>query len=141
MHPAETERDPSVVHGVSTRTKLLTAMAVIAFTALLPRHLQRMYLIPSGVVILLWAFCRMPFKFALKRLIIAELFILGVGALWLVSPAAGPIFLSAFVKSNLCIVTLLLLTWTTPFHELLQELRRWSFPSIMLTTLALMYRY
>ena len=66
---------------------------------------------------------------------------MGLGLLWLMNPAAGPIFLSAIVKSNLCVLTLLLLTWTTPFHELLQQLRRWSFPVIMLTTLALMYRY
>jgi cobalt/nickel transport system permease protein len=36
---------------------------------------------------------------------------------------------------------MLLLTWTTPFHEILQELRRCYMPTVMVTTLALMYRY
>ena len=44
-------------------------------------------------------------------------------------------------KSNLCILALLVLGWTTPFPELLQALRRLRLPSVMLTTLALMYRY
>lgn len=121
--------------------KVLTAVCIIAFTSLLPRHVGTLYGIPFVAVLLVWAISRMPWKFAVKRLLVAEVFIVGLALLWLVNPAAGPIFLSAIVKSNLCILTLLLLTWTTPFHELLQQLRRWSFPVIMLTTLALMYRY
>ena len=38
-------------------------------------------------------------------------------------------------------MTLLWLTWTTPFQEILQILRRIGFPAVMLTTLTLMYRY
>jgi cobalt/nickel transport system permease protein len=51
------------------------------------------------------------------------------------------VVLSAIIKSNLCVLTMLLLTWTTPFHEILAVLRRMRLPSVMLTTLALMYRY
>lgn len=141
MYPAETDGRPNPLRGVSTRTRLLVAIGVVAFTALLPQFSLWLYLIPAGVVAALWILCRMPLGFAFKRLAIAQAFMLGLGVLWLVSPSSGPVFLSAFVKSNLCIITLLLLTWTTPFHELLQQLRRWSFPAVMLTTLALMYRY
>jgi cobalt/nickel transport system permease protein len=59
----------------------------------------------------------------------------------LFSPQAAPIFLSTFFKSNLCVLTMLLLTWTTPFEDMLHELRRMRFPPVMLTTLALMSRY
>jgi cobalt/nickel transport system permease protein len=45
------------------------------------------------------------------------------------------------LKSNLCVFAMLLLTWTTPFQDILAELRRLHFPHVMLTTLALMYRY
>jgi len=51
------------------------------------------------------------------------------------------VVIAAIIKSNLCVLTMLLLTWTTPFLEILQELRRLRLPTIMLTTLALMYRY
>src|SRR5438270_11265768 len=59
----------------------------------------------------------------------------------MVRGAAGPILLCSIVKSDLCVFTISLLTWTTPFQDVLQELRRWHFPVVMLTTLALMYRY
>ena len=59
----------------------------------------------------------------------------------LLTPAAAPVVLSTIVKSNLCALTLLLLTWTTPFQDILQALRRLRLPLVMLTTLALMYRY
>jgi cobalt/nickel transport system permease protein len=72
---------------------------------------------------------------------VVEVFILGIALLSLVRPAAAPVFFSTLLKSNLCVFAMLLLTWTTPFQDILQELRRVRFPSVMLTTLALMYRY
>jgi cobalt/nickel transport system permease protein len=117
------------------------ALVISTFTALLPRRPDMLYLIPAAALLLLWPFCRMPLGYALRRLLVVEAFILGIALLSLVSPAATPIFLSTLLKSNLCVFAMLLLTWTTPFQDLLQELRRVHFPSVMLTTLALMYRY
>jgi cobalt/nickel transport system permease protein len=74
-------------------------------------------------------------------LLLAQLFILGIGVLTLLHLSASSIFLSALAKSNLCVLAMLLLTWTTPFHEILRQLRRWHFPTVMAGTLALMYRY
>jgi len=85
--------------------------------------------------------CRMPITYALRRLLMAEFFILGLALLSFLAPSSAPVFLAAIIKSNLCIFTLLLLTWSTPFHELLQVLRELKLPTVMLTTLALMYRY
>jgi len=70
-----------------------------------------------------------------------EFFIIGIALLTLLRPSAAPVFVSAFIKSNLCVLAMLLLAWTTPFQDILQELRRLRLPSAMLTTLALMYRY
>jgi len=83
----------------------------------------------------------MPLGYALRRLLLMEVFILGIVLLSLVNPASAPIVFAAVIKSNLSVLALLLLTWTTPFDEILRELRRWRFPSVMLSTLALMYRY
>jgi cobalt/nickel transport system permease protein len=83
----------------------------------------------------------MSLRYTVRRLLVAETFILCIALLSLVAPSAGPIFLSTLLKSNLCVLTMLMLTWTTPFHDVLHELRRLRFPSVMLTTLALMYRY
>lgn len=44
-------------------------------------------------------------------------------------------------KSLLSIFTLLLLTSTTPFHEILKQLSRWGTPKLFIIILAFMYRY
>ncbi len=126
---------------VPPRLKLLGALLIILGIALLPRRPDRVYLVPTAFLIILWPLCRMPLNYALRRLLVAECFIVGIGLLSLLAPAGAPIFLSTVLKSNLCILTMLLLTWTTSFQDILQELRRLRFPSVMLTTLALMYRY
>jgi cobalt/nickel transport system permease protein len=83
----------------------------------------------------------MPFAYVWRRLLVVEVLVLSIALLSLLNPSATPIVLSAIIKSNLCILTLLMLTWTTPFYDILQELRRLHLPAVMLTTLMLMYRY
>jgi cobalt/nickel transport system permease protein len=142
MHlPDIDPRRGTAIHRTSPRLKLAFALAFVVLTALLPRHPSALYLVPAGALLLLWPFCRMPLAYALRRLVVAELFIVGIALLSLFAPAAMPIFLSALLKSNLCVLAMLLLTWTTPFHDILQELRRLRLPSVMLTTLTLMSRY
>ena len=121
--------------------KLLGALVLIVSVALLPRHLDKIYAVPGVILLSLWLFFRMSFWYAARRLLVAEFFILGIGVLSLVTPSAAPVFLSAFVKSNLCALALLLLTWTTPFHEILLVLRDFRIPAVLLTTLALLCRY
>lgn len=141
MHPREIERGRTWLHRASPRLKLAVALLVIIPTALLPRHPDPLYWIPTGILLLLWPLARMPVRHALRRLCVVELFILGIALLALIHPESAPIFWATLFKSNLCVFAMLLLTWTTPFHDVLQELRSWHFPAVMLTTLALMYRY
>jgi cobalt/nickel transport system permease protein len=142
MHPPETEPDRrALLHRVSPRLKLAVAMVIIIATTLLPRHPDALYFVPAGVLLCLWLASRMPVVFAVRRLMVAELFILGIVLLSSLTPSAGPMILSVVLKSNLCVFTMLLLTWTTPFQEILRVLRRLRLPVVMLTTLALMYRY
>jgi cobalt/nickel transport system permease protein len=126
---------------VPPRLKLFAAIGLISVTALLPRHPTWLYLGPAAILLLLWPICRMPLGYTLRRLLVVEFFILGIALLSVLSPAARPFFFSALFKSNLCVFAMLLMTWTTPFQETLQELRRLRLPAVMLTTLALMYRY
>lgn len=129
------------VHRASPRWKLALALAIITGTALLPRRPDALYLVPGLVLSLLWLITRMPLRYALRRLLLAQAFILGIAGLSLLSPSALPSFAATVLKSNLCVFTLFLLTWTTPFYQILQVLRQLRVPSVMLTTLALMYRY
>jgi len=142
MHlPGTESRRRTLLHRAWPRLKLAAALVIIAGTALLPRRPDALYLVPAAVLAGLWLVCRMPLLYTLRRLLVAQVFILGIAVLALLSPAGRPVFLATLAKSNLCILALLVLTWTTPFPELLQALRRLRLPPVMLTTLALMYRY
>ena len=44
-------------------------------------------------------------------------------------------------KTTLCLLTMLLLSNTTPFSEILGVMRRAHVPALLVSTLALMYRY
>ncbi len=142
MHLPETERRRShLLHRLPARLKLIAAVLLITATALLPRQPDSLYFLPAGLLLLLWPLARMPVGYTLRRLAVIEFFILGIALLSLLRPSAAPVFFAALLKSNLCVLTMLLLTWTTPFQDILQELRRFRLPVVMLNTLALMYRY
>jgi len=142
MRLPETESRPcTALHRASPRVKLVAALMLAAFTALLPRRLGPVYFAPAAVLGGLWLASRMPLLYGLRRLLLAQTFILGIALLCLFSPSARPGFPATVCKSNLCVLALLVLGWTTPFPELLQALRRMRLPAVMLTSLALMYRY
>jgi len=84
---------------------------------------------------------RIPFGYLGRRLLWMEPFVLGVGVLTLLQPEGWKVFLGIVVKSTLSLVTMVLLANTTPFAEILRVLRRVRVPGLLVTTLALMYRY
>jgi cobalt/nickel transport system permease protein len=70
-----------------------------------------------------------------------EPFVLGVAFMALFQPAGWALFLVLLVKSTLCLFIMVLLSNTTPFSELLRVLKSARVPSLLVTTLSLMYRY
>ncbi len=82
-----------------------------------------------------------PPWFLLKRLLLLEPFVIGVAILTLFRPGGEEVFTLILVKSTLCLFTMILLANSTPFSEILGVLRRLRFPAVLITTLALMYRY
>jgi cobalt/nickel transport system permease protein len=75
------------------------------------------------------------------RLLLLEPFVLGIALLALLKPGGVPLFLSMLTKSTLCLATMVLLTATTRFSDLLAVLWRIRVPALLVTTLALMHRY
>lgn len=142
MQVPETDcRRSTWLHRLPPGLKLGSALALLVFIVLLPRKPHPLYLVPAFLVLALWLGCRMPAPYALRRLLVVEFFIVGIVLLSVMNPAAWPLLLSVLAKSNLCALTMLVLTWTTPFQEILVQLRWLRLPTVILTTLALMYRY
>jgi cobalt/nickel transport system permease protein len=121
--------------------RLSAALLIVIGTAMLPRSIHPAYLAPAALLAVLWVSVRMPLGYGLRRLLVAEFFIVGIAGLSLLAPEAFPVFVSAVLKSNLCVIAIVILGWTTPFHEVIGALRRAGMPFIMVTTLALLHRY
>ncbi len=132
---------PGPAGKLPASAKLAASLLVVVAVALMPRRPDSLYWLPAALLAVTWAWTRMPCSHVWTRLVVVEPFVLAIALLSLVRPESAPIFFAAIIKSNLCLLTMLLLTFTTPFPELLQVLRRGRVPPAMLTTLALMVRY
>ncbi len=77
----------------------------------------------------------------LKRLLLLEPFVFGIAILAFFQENGAIVFVSIVIRSTLSLLTILLLTNTTPFAEVLQVLRKYHFSPLFVTVLALMYRY
>jgi cobalt/nickel transport system permease protein len=131
----------SPVHRLPAWLKLLAALALVTGTALTPDFRAWYFGAVAVGLVALALGSRVPLGFLLRRVLWLEPIILGVAVLSLFQPGGSRIFLLMATKGTLCLVTMVLLANTTPFAELLAVLRRARVPSLLITTLALMYRY
>jgi len=76
-----------------------------------------------------------------RRILLLEPFVLGIALLSLFQEHGLLVFLSMITKSTICIAGMVVLAATTPFAEMLSAMRRLGLPSLLVTTLALAYRY
>jgi cobalt/nickel transport system permease protein len=70
-----------------------------------------------------------------------EPFVLGVALLALFRPGGWGLFLLLIARCTLCLLVMVLLSGTTPLSDLLRVLKTARMPALLVTTLALMYRY
>lgn len=127
----------SPIHRLPAAVKLTGALVLLVATIS-----TRAALVPVAVVLIVVAtMSRVPTGFLLKRLLLLEPLALGVALLALFQPDGGRIFALLVTRSTLCLLTMILLSNTTPFSEVLRVLRRLRVPALLITTLALMYRY
>lgn len=131
----------SRVHRLPAGAKLLGAVALVSMLVVLPIAHARWFV---GIALFLVAtvvLARIPVGFVARRLLLLEPLVLGVAFLSLLQPQGPRIFTGIVVKSTLCLLTVIVLASTTPFAALLRVLRQLHVPAILVTTLALLYRY
>ena len=132
-------RTPGPLQRLPAGLKLASALILILITVTMPAGT-----IAPGAAIMLFvlaAMSRIPAMFLIRRLLFFQPVLAGMAALNLLRPDGGSLFVTLLVKSNLCLCTAILLSNTTPFADILSVLRRIGMPKILLTVLALMYRY
>jgi cobalt/nickel transport system permease protein len=131
----------SPVHRWPASAKLTSALGIILITVVAPFS---WWCWPLGVAIglvVIAALGRIPFGFLGKRLVLLSPFVLGVALANHLNHSAAIPWQPVVVRSGICLLTILVLSNTTPFSELLRVLQRLRVPAVMITTLALMYRY
>ena len=134
-------RTDSPIHRLPAGVKLVVAVAIVLTTVLLPGLHPLYFITAAALLVVVAALSRIPARFLFMRLLLLEPLALGVAVLALLQPGGLRVFAMLLTKSTLCLFTMVLLSNTTPFAELLGVLRRVRFPALLTTTLALMYRY
>ena len=131
----------SPVHRLPAGAKLVAALGLVIATVLVPISAVAYFILMASFLVGVAAASRIPPRFLVKRLVFLEPFVLGVALLAIFQPEGGRVFVTIVVKSTLCLFTMVLLSNVTPFAELLRVLKRAHVPTLLVTTLALMYRY
>jgi cobalt/nickel transport system permease protein len=137
-------RIDSPVRRLPAGVKLAAAVAIVLTVVLVPIHGQKALLIFSSVLLLLIAITGLSLVSPVtivKRVLFLEPVILGAALLALFQPGGVKVFLLLVVRSTLCLWTMTLFAGTTPFDDLLEVMRRLRLPAMLVTTVAMMYRY
>jgi len=132
------------VHRLPAGAKLAAAVLLIGSIVTLPVNVTTLVTFYPAVILFLVAVLGLSFipaTFVIKRLLVLEPVVLLAAAMALWQPAGARVFAAILLRSTLCIAVVILLSNTTPFPDLLGVLRRIRMPAILVTTLALMYRY
>ena len=131
----------SPVHRLPAAVKLAATILTIIVTVTLPTSLWGYFLGTAVMLVFVCSISRIPWSFMIKRLLLLEPLALGIAIMALLQPGGLAIFTGIVIKSTISLSTVLLLSNTTPFDQILRVLRRVGIPAILITILALMYRY
>lgn len=131
----------SRVHTWNPQFKILGVLALVTSTAIVPIGSWSIF---AGIAMGAF-FIALLSGVSLSRLgwrfLALEPLALGVSLLALFQPEGMNSFLTLLSKSTLCLAWMLLLTTTTPFSAILATLQRLWVPRLLVTILALAWRY
>jgi len=131
----------SFIRRLPAALKLGGALAIIIVTVLAPAEWRGWF---AGVFLFLLlgiALSRLSVWYLVKRLLLLLPFVLGVVLVNALAPTGRANWLALAVKSSLCLLTVMLVSNTTPFSEMLRVLKSVRVPALLITTIALMHRY
>lgn len=143
----------TLIHRIHPLAKLLTTLAFLFVTVSFGRHEVGGLLTLFFYPVIIFAFSDIPPGLILKRILLIEPFIIGIGILnplfeketFILGGMALSVgwltFLSIFVKCGLTVAAALLLIATTGMDSLAAALRMLRVPQVFVLQLLLTYRY
>jgi cobalt/nickel transport system permease protein len=134
-------RPDTPIRRTPAEVKLGAGLALITVTVLLPTGATAWLLGAATFLAVVAVLSRIPPLFVLKRLLLLAPFVLGVTVMNAFQPAQRAHWPWLLARSVVCLLTVILVSNTTPFSEVLRVLRRIRVPALLITTIALMHRY
>lgn len=153
------DRD-SLIHRLDPRTKLLTSLLFILAVVLTPPGRWPVFALYFILVAALLILSRVPLLYVLKRSLVIMPFVVLIAVfipffregevagsyniwLWQLSVTYNglQVFWNILAKAWLSILSLILLTSTTRFSQLLKGMEKLRLPGVMTMILSFMYRY
>jgi cobalt/nickel transport system permease protein len=133
-------RSDSPLHRAPAALKLAAAVALVVALLVVPAGAWLYLGVAAALLLVLAMVSRIPWKFLIRRLVLLELFVVGVALMALFQPGGWRLCLFLLAKCALCLLAMMLLSNTTPFAEILRVLKAARMPGLLVTTLSLMYR-
>ena len=134
-------RRDSLIARLSAEWKLGVALVIILITVAVPPRATGWFAAAAVVLAVAVGLSRLPLLFLLKRLAWLSPLILSVALVNALQPAARGGWKAVAARSTICLLTIILVSNTTPFSQILRVLRTVRVPGLLITTLALMHRY
>jgi cobalt/nickel transport system permease protein len=134
-------RRESPVSRLPAALKLGVALAMIVGTVLAPPTATGWFIAMAVVLLVAVVLSRLPLLFLLKRLAWLSPFILSVALVNALQPAVRGSWRVVAAKSTICLLTIIVVSNTTPFSRILRVLKTVRVPGLLITTVALMHRY
>ena len=134
-------RRESTVSRLPAADKLGVALIMIVGTVLAPPTAFGWFFAMTVMLVLAVVLGRLPLLFLLKRLAWLSPFILSVALVNALQPAARGSWRVVAAKSTICLLTIIVVSNTTPFSRILRVLKAVRVPGLLITTVALMHRY
>jgi cobalt/nickel transport system permease protein len=134
-------RIASPIHRLPAGLKLGLALIMVMATVITPLSSWSMLAAIAALLAASAVLCRVPMRLLVTRLLILEPLVLGIAVLSLFRPGGRQVFATIVIRSTLCLSTMIILSSTTSFAEMLRTLRKLRVPTLLLTTIALMVRY
>jgi len=150
----------SLIHRLDPRTKFIASLAFIISLVLTPIRNWQAFVLYFGLIATLLIISKLPPLYVLKRSLVIFPFVLLIAVfipffkpgeiagsyniwLWKVSVTYDGLLILAnvAVKAWLCIFSLILLSATTKFGDLLKGLKQLGVPEVIVLILSFMYRY
>ena len=131
----------SPVHRLPAYAKLLAAVVLICAAVIVPAQQWSAFAAIWGVCLAATMAAKLPWRFVILRLLFLEPFALGIAGMAFFQENGVQVFAGILLKSTTTLLVVILLSNTTPFSSLLEVLRSVKVPPLLITVLALTYRY